>query len=236
MKTELQQLIDECEAEADLLQRELNKCLDDFDYKGAYKFQKCLGLVKSKLGVLRQLENPYAVSLKKKQREIDFLIKHTTDLKQKYPHYYAESLEAKYLLKWKALDAARAELESKPMPFHVDGEVLINMFESMAANDIQRFTLALERPNTHICFSKQDSGLKIAVKVAVDEDSRVDLFRNKWSGLKGMGFTPTEDGAVLMLSAFDQTIIPSILEILSRLLYDVLGMAGGKKARIWMDD
>lgn len=233
MKTELQLIIAELEAEAALLQKELDQCLSqDKDFKAAHKFQKCLGLVKSKLGVLRQLENPYAVSLKKTQREIDLLTRHMADLKQKYPHYYAESFEAKYLLKWKALELARADLESKPMPFHVDGEVLFNTFESMAANGIQHFTLALENPNTHIYFSKKDSGLKIEVRVAADENSRLDLFGNKRNGLSGMGFVRTEDGAVLMLPNFDHTIIPSILQILSRLLYDVLGMAGGKKVKV----
>lgn len=236
MKTELQQLITEWQAEADLLQKELNKCLEDYDYKGAHKFQKCLGLVKSKLSVLTQLENPYAVNIKKLEGEIKRLKIHITDLKYRFPFAFDKDQEVRYQLKLNALEACKRELESKPLPFHVDSEVLYCTFESMAANDIQQFTLALERPNTHIFFSKQDSGLKIAISVVNNEDGILDLFRDKRNGLRGMGFTRTAEGPVLMLDNFDLDQIPRVIEILARLVYDVLGVAGGRKAWIIIKD
>ncbi|MBK8850281.1 MAG: hypothetical protein IPN73_08990 [Saprospiraceae bacterium] len=233
MKSELQMLIAELEAEAELLQKELDQCLtDDKNYKAAHRFQKCLGLVNTKLKVLRHLENTNIEKGKELEWKIETLKNLMAELKQQFPTAFSQEMEIKYQNKINALEAYKQEYENKPLPFHMDGEVLYTLLGRLASNEIKKFTLQLEKYDAHIYFSKVNGELRIEVSTAEYYLGPVNLFQNKWNGLAGMGFTPTEEGALLLFPFFDQTMIPSILEILSRLLYDVLGAQGGNTAKI----
>lgn len=237
MKTELQLLIAELEAEAELLQKELDQCLtDDKYYKGAHRFQKCLGLVNNKLRVLRHLENPNAEKGKELEWKIETFKNLMAELKQQFPIAYSQEMEVKYQHKIKALEAYKQELENKPLPFHIDGEILYTLLDRLACNEIQKFTLQLEIYNTHIYFSKVHNSLRIEVRTAQFYHGQFNLFQDKRNGLRGMGFTPTEDGAMFILKNFDREKIYLVIENLSRLHYDVLAVYGGKTARVWVGE
>ncbi|MBL0082998.1 MAG: hypothetical protein IPP37_11455 [Saprospiraceae bacterium] len=233
MKSELQLLIAELEAEAELLQKELDQCLaDDKNYKAAHRFQKCLGLVNTKLKVLRHLENTNIEKGKELEWQIETLKNLMAEFKQQFPTAFSQEMEIKYQNKIKALEAYKQEHENKLLPFHMDGEILYTLLGRLAGNEIKKFTLQLEKYDAQIYFTKVSGELRIEVSTAKYDLGPVNLCQKKWSGLAGMGFTPTEEGALLLFPFFDQTMIPSILEILSRLLYDVLGAQGGNTAKI----
>ena len=124
MKSELQLLIAELEAEAELLQKELDQCLaDDKNYKAAHKFQKSLGLVNTKLQVLRHLENTNVEKGKELEWKIEALKNQMAELKQQFPTAFSQEMEIKYQHKINALEAYKQEYENKPLPFHMDGEI-----------------------------------------------------------------------------------------------------------------
>lgn len=229
MKSELQLLIAELETEAKLLQKELDLCLmDDNNYKGAHWFQKCLRLVNTKLRELRQLENSNVEKGKELEWKIKALKIHTAELKEQFPIAFNQEMEIKYQHKIKALEAYKKELENKPQPFHVDGEVLYNLLNQLVGNKLQKVTIQLDKYRSHIYLTSLNGGLQIEVCTKDFDDKPVSLFRDKWSDLAGLDFVRTTGGASFNIPDFDQTKIPFIIEILARVVYDVLRVKAGE--------
>ena len=236
MKSEIQLLIAELEAEAELLQKELDLCLmDDNNYKGAHWFQKCLGLVKTKLRVLRQLENSNVEKGKELEWKIKALKIHTAELKRQFPAAFNQEMEIKYQHKIKALETYKQEIEKLPRPFHIDGEVLFTLLGRLADNKIHMVTIQLEKYRSHIYLTRLNVGLQIEVCTKDFDDKPVSLFRVKWSDLAGLDFVRTTGGASLQIPDFDHTMIDSVIEIISRLFYDVLHVRAGEQAKIVVD-
>jgi len=156
-------------------------------------------------------------------------------LKQQFPTVFNEMMEIKYQHKIKALETYKQELENLPRPFHIDGEVLFTLLGRLADNKIHMVTIQLEKYRSHIYLTKLNVGLQIEVITKDYDNEPVNLFRKKGRGLAGLDFVRTTEGASLQIPDFDHTMIDSVIEIMSRLFYDVLHVKAGEQAKILVD-
>lgn len=230
MKSELQILIDELQKEHDLLEKEMNSCVKEMDYLGAEAYKTPFVYTKEKLRVLRHLEN----SNFDKINSLKHRIKHTKGITKE--DFSSEIFIKRIKSRLPEYEKELKQLESIKNNFHQDKDELIICLEKIDSGELNSFDLEIEDGYICIKIFKENGGIKIVIqmKASRKEPLRRITTPQGRSELKKMSFDITEESANLWIDKFDKTKIPFVMEILSRIAYDVFRLYrdGNKIAKI----
>lgn len=223
MKSDLQLLIEEFQREYDLLEFEMNKCIKDQDFLGAERFKKSFIYTKDKLRILKNLENPNRYKINSLKQRIEYLKKQL----RKKEH-------SEFLLSVINRDLAKSEnellkLEATKLPLFYDKDELLACLEKMNKGELKKVELEIEEGYFIIEILKIDNDITLNLKA---EKIRHWTSNQGMSEMKKMGFSIAEEEANLKIDNFDKTKISFIMEILSRLVYDVLGLFKDRNKKV----
>jgi hypothetical protein len=228
MKSDLHILIEELQREHDYLEEELNTCLKEWDFKGAEAFKEPLFYTREKLRILKNLENPdfdSIVSLRGKIERLrdyegtDEIAKFATQrMKDRIPEYEKELLK----------------LENNEKKIHDDSDELIICLEKVLAKKISQFDIAVEDEGIVFEISKKERILKIEIRRSDNYTLDYTTTKNGLTKLKTMGFQINEMNAIKEIRDFQEKKILSLIELLSRIAFEVFRLYGNKEAKIKM--
>jgi len=220
MKTNLEILIDELQAECDLLQEELNFCIYDSDFEGAHAFNKSLNYTRNQLQIIRNIENPNWTKIEEYKRRIQQLEK----LKEDSPFY---KMMIKRLPEYQvSLDEL---LAIPPKKYALEGEQIPASLEALLKGEIRKITLQMNDDNAEIHFKLIEKILNLHLII----QSKFADKNRRYAILKNMGFEIEQDNNMSMqIADFNSSKISNVLEILALIIYDVLGLSGNEKAQI----
>lgn len=215
MKSDLQILIDELQKEFDLLEKEMNACIKEMDFLGAEAFRKAFVYTQNKLRILRHLENSnfdkinslkHKIKYIKELRLENFNSEYVIEIMKKQIPEYEKELE---------------ELENKERNIHLDKDELIVFLEKIDTGELTNFEIEMEKGYIILKVFREKNGIGLQLKTSDNKSLRYATTSYGFSEVKKMGFEITEEDANLSIDKFDKTKIPFVMEILSRLVYDV---------------
>lgn len=219
MKTNLEILIDELQAECDLLQEELNFCIYDSDFEGAHAFNKSLNYTRNQLRIARNIQNPNWAKIEHYKQGIQQLEK----LKEDTPFY---KMMIKRLPEYQAsLDEL---LAIQPKKYALEGEQIPASLEALLKGEIRKITLQMNDDNAEIHFKLTEKILNLQLVI----HSKFADKNRRYAILKNIGFEIQGDNMSIQIPYFDHSKISDVLEILARIIYDVLDWSGNEKAQI----
>ena len=232
MKSDLQILIDEVQKEHDFLEGEMNSCVRDLDFLGAEAFRKIFFLKKEELRMVKNLDNPNHGEIQNLKRILKKLSKPESEdeflksLKKRWGAKIQESKNKDEILKSliKRRKANIQEYESKLLKLesavrkpYQDSEELMIGLEHIFSNKINRLEIIVEEEEVMILILKQKKSLMIEIK-ATDKHF---WNRSKLATLKRIGFEVNEENVFQKNKELEKTDIPQVLEILSRVFFEV---------------
>ncbi|MEM6843752.1 MAG: hypothetical protein AAF632_16110 [Bacteroidota bacterium] len=220
MKKDIQLLIEEMQNEHDRLEREMRDCVEMGFFQEAAVFQQSLFYTNQKLRALKNIEHPNNDQISELKRRID----RNDELKSKISpsawstHFEREAVKDKQEL---------IELEGLSAKPQLDSDELIRCLEDLLADEIVYFCLEFDKGDAKIEVTRKGEGLQLHLE-SIDGELMGDFmsFRGK-SELGKIGFTVSEQSATLQLQAKPKEIL-TIVEILSRVTFDVLGLYVGR--------
>ncbi len=220
MKTNLEILIDELQAECDLLQEELNFCIYDSDFEGAHAFNKSLIYTRNQLRIAKNIQNPNWAKIEEHRRRIQQLEKLKEDTRfykmmiQRLPEYQA------------SLDELLAIPAKK---YALEGEEIAASLEKLLMGEVTKVNLQISgNHDVEIRFKLNN---KILYLQLITNINFADKTRRS-AILKSIGFEIQQDNISMQILDFEQFRISDIIEILAQIIYDVLGFRGNEKAKI----
>lgn len=197
MNLELLTLIDELQKEVDFLEKEMKRCAAEYDFVGAEAFRVPFFRTRSKLRVLKNLENPNYDQMLYLRSRIAWNEKKTID----------DSLSSTYLEMTKDLIAESktelSKLEKIKIRNHIDTDELIKCIEKVLSSVISRFTLIFSKKNVEIIVFKEEVGLKIKLSMTNDRALTNNLQFGGLQKLKRIGFEVFEQHAILKVVEAD---------------------------------
>ncbi len=226
MKNELQLLIEELQNEHDLLENEVNLCIEGRDFIGAEAFNKSLVHTKQNLSILKNLENPNFDKI----RSLKNSIKYYDGLKitDEFPSYFVERAKAKI----PALEKELEQLEKRKIEDRNDNDKIIECLEQLVSGVLSYFEIHFADKKLKIRFEKLHDSLNIYLQATHLSNFYKNILDIKHAELKQIGFVLEESGARLEIESFGQHKILDIMETLSRIIYDVFRLYGTKQAEI----
>lgn len=226
MKTNLQALIEILQSEHDYLEREMNDCLKEMDFKGAEAFSRPLLLTRAKLKILQNLHNPNTERINKIESNIRFLraLEHQNENKRPGDRYLDEKIEA--------LEAELKKLNRQKPEFRLDGEELLTCIEKLIKGELKSFTLEFEEKDYFLQVEKIQSEIKISL-VGINSNN-IETLTGTYGleQLSNMGFTLQDDNCSTRIKQKDAEDSLIVLEFLSRIIYDVCKLYGDKRMTI----
>jgi hypothetical protein len=232
MQNDLQLLISELQQEADLLQHELTKCLEDTDYDGAKWYQKVLGYTLEKLRILRALEQPNydtITDLKEMITRMKNLDIEKSDPTNAHIHKIVNDRQIH------SFEEKLNQLERRVRKYQLDSDQIAGCIEDLLARRIE--TLSIELPQTTATINLRLTGEMCLIElVGLDNENYHIRIRHRGPGdLKRMGFEFTKHKAIKRIDNFTGGDIPNVLQLLARIMFDVFGLYGDQMAILRVD-
>lgn len=226
MKNELQNLIEELQKEHDYLESELNHCLEGWDFEGAATFKEPLLYTKEKLRILQNLNNSNfdkIVNLRgrikwfKELEGKDDLSKFRFQrIKEKIPEYKREL----------------SHLENKKKRFQYDTDELTICLKKIIQKEIRKIELKIDTKEIIFELWKEESNLKIKISRSDKHELDYTITSNGINELKKMGFFLSKENAIKEIKQFTESKIHQIIELLSRIIFEVLRLYGDRNGQI----
>lgn len=226
MKNEHQILIEELQREHDYLENELNTCIKEWDFEGAEAFKVPLFYTREKLQILKNLDNPDHDNIVELREKIERLKNHET--KDEFLQFAIQRMKNKIPEYEKEL----SNLENKKRRFHYDSDELIICFEKIINKEIEEFEIEIEENGIAFEISIKESKLKIEIRGTDKHTLEYKTTKMGLIELKKMGFLVMETNATIEIEEFEEKKILSVIELLSRIAYDVFRLYGNKKGNI----
>lgn len=225
MNSDLDQLIEELQKEKIYLEGELDQCMKEWDFIRARAFSIALSYTREKLKVLRNLENPNYDRILSLIRRIEDL----KSLRQKEPdNPFIDHLISKLPLYEKELEDLLRQKKNR----QVDTDVIIDCLEQITNEEIKRFCIQFDHEGIGIEIESYSTTLQLLLKRIDSQSLNYAITQGGMNELIKMGFQTTDEHAILFISDFGKNKIPSTLTLISRIIYDVLALYGGRKAKI----
>ena len=226
MKNELQILVEEIQREHDYLEKEMNTCIKESDFQGADAFHNSLIYTKQKLRILKNLENPNFDKINGLKRRIEYF--KSIEVENELFKSSIERMKASI----PALETELRSLEQTKPIFKNDSDELIIYLEKLLSGDLTFFELEIKENKLSIQINKNDNTLEIILSSLKNTQIKQHFIRYGVSELNNIGFTINESNAILRIEDFETSKIKEVIEILSRITFDILRLYGNQRAKI----
>lgn len=226
MINELQILIEVLQSEHDYLENELKACINEWDFEGAEAFKKPLFYTREKLRILKNLDNPDYDKILDLRNKIERLKNY--EAKDEFTKFAIQITKDKI----PEYENELSNLENKERQFYYNSDELIICLERIINKEISEFELEVNNEGVVFHISNWNSNLKIEIRWTDKSSLDYKTGRMGITELKGMGFLVTEKNAVKKFENFEGDKILSIIELLSRVAYEVFGLYGNKEGKI----
>jgi hypothetical protein len=226
MKNDLQILIDILQEECDTLEKEIEECVHFRDFQGAYGYQQALIYTREKLRTLKHLDEPHFEEIERLRESLDRYRK----FNQITPRQGWDMGSMDDIIRENEQELEK--LEKLNQRWITDSDELIACQEKLLIGEIKQFDLSLTDSKAYIRFSKQDTQLLIRLRMWEDLPLVDHLHFGASQALKQMGFLVDESEAIYTFEPYDASSVQPVMQLLSRILMDVLKLYGGKRAQI----
>ncbi len=219
-------MIETLESEINFLNQELQFCNETEDYKGADTYSQIRSRVRRKLRILKNLENPHFEQINLIEHKIIQLDK----LKDRFPEANLQSLETLNL----KISLLKKELENlnADKPTFIDGDELIITLEKLINSEIDKFIFELKENEISLNFNNISKGLEIRIFCKTPHGLKFYSGPSGVVKLKQMGFILSEGQWTKVFTSFTHKSILELLELLSRITFDVFHLFGRKEGKI----
>lgn len=224
MKTNLQILMAELQNECSFLKEKMNDCVKDLDFKGAEAFRKPFFYTQEKLRTLKNIDDSNYGMISELKRRIAYFKK--IDVTPGLNEMEYEQVKEEISKATKRLN----DIIGEDVKFRVDTDEIIACLENIALRKLNSFDLEFKERNFKISVQQKKFSLSFLLKTLNAQPLDHSMPETKIVELKKIGFDVHQSDAFLELKKFNASKILTALEILSRIVYDVLELYGEKEA------
>jgi len=225
MKNDLQLLIETLQQEKDYLETEMNSCIEEWDFEGAEAFKAPLIRTQEKLTLLKNLSNP---DFEKISRLKNVLKQSENWLKLEEQPHWIQNIKNR-------VEKAQNEierLEAIPQKSYEDNDQIYWCLEGLHTKWLKSFELIIEDTRIHVDRSSENT-LQIIIS-RTDRGKLDHAIGTKINKLEQMGFQLTELEAITTFTPFNRESFPKLIELLARVVFEVLGFFDNANAQILM--
>lgn len=227
MKSNLRLLLDHLHAEYELLERELNECIQYRDFKGAEAYEKALSYTRSRLQVLQNLDNPLYDNISDLQSRIERLQKPEVVTASPNPS------ESTMFMLNHMLEISKSELAKMQAINHQsspdDDELLLHL-EALLTRTLPFFELYSDP--VMIIFATTKDQLEITINGLNHHSISPSTKQQYIRELRSMNFEIMHSSAILQIGQPDISALSYIHQLIARIIYDVFRLYGNKEASI----
>jgi len=226
MKNDLQMLIELLQEECNSLENEIEECVRFRDFEGAHGYQQALMHTREKLRTLRYLDQPHFEEIERLRESLDRYrrLNQTTPGQGWYMGSMNEIIQEN--------EQELKRLEKLNRRWITDSDELISCQERLLSGEIQKFFLHIPDVKADISFTKKDDQLLIRLGLWEGLQIADHLPYGAAPALKQMGFLVDESEATYTFRPYGSSSVQAVMQLLSRMLLDVLKLYGGKQAQI----
>ncbi len=221
MKSNLQILIEHLEGEQDLLEKEIQNCIKASDFLSAATFQEPLFYIRRKLKIFKNLENSNYDRIVALRNKIEYLEKLDEN------DFFSKKGIKKMKLKIPKYEEELRQLENEKNININDNDHIITGLYKIVLKEIKQFEIEVGDYEIQIALYNF-SALKISLQRQDMQSLNYVIPKERLSKLMRLGFTIDGYIASKSLLNFETPKILSIMNLLSRLFYDVLNYYGNK--------
>lgn len=226
MKNDLQILIDTLQEECDALENEIEECVRFRDFQSAHGYQQALMHTREQLRTLRHLDQPYFENIERLKESLDRYRK----FNQMTPRQGWDMGSMDDIIRENEQELEK--LEKLNQRWITDSDELIGCQEKLLSGEIQQFYLHLPDSKTDVVFTKKDDQLIIRLSMWENILIADHLPYGAALALNQMGFLIGESEATYTFSPYKASSVQAVMQLLSRILLDVLKLYGGRQAQI----
>ena len=217
----IDEIIQQLQKEKEYLEEQLKINADQSFFEEAELFRKSLLYKNEKIRILQNLKD---FNFDKKQYLKSRIDRNKVNL-QEEKNEEAITMTKEELTR---LEDELRNLESINSTNHKDSDLLIFLLEKLLRGKLKNVELLIADKSITINIKKR-SGIEITIIARDNKDLSGFLSRRAKRELKKMGFRKVGLQAELVIQRIDSQIILTILEKLSRLVYDVFHYYGNRK-------
>jgi len=220
MTNNLQLLIEELQKEQDALTHELEECIRNHFFEEAEAFEQALTHTQMKLRLLKNLEHPQFDQLEAIKRRISYMVQ----LLEKNPTPFTRSYAEQELARDRQQLAELEQLAFRPTE---DSDKVIKCLEDMAKGKMSCFSLQFDQLRVILRVERRGSDVEISLR-----ETKQHPLEDFFSGIRElsrMGLITDGAMAMLTIEKFGPAKVLPTLEVLSRIIFDGLGLYGGRR-------
>lgn len=221
MKTDLDLLIESYQFELDNLRKQLDLCLKEHDYEGAYYLNEAINFTSSKLATFEQIKDPDDFRKRSRKNIIKFQKEKLS--KEKDPVWKKIQLQT-----IRALEKELKTLDDKKEQFREDGTFILDSLFELLNGTISILQLKYHN-ELNLEFSLTGKN-NIQLKLVSNEN--LNQYLRHYKDLQyflNMSFNLEKDYHTMTYEINKETDLLKILEILSVLFFDFIHFEKGHK-------
>jgi hypothetical protein len=234
MKTDLEILIEHLQSEYDYLKSSMDECIAEWDFDGAKAFRESVIFTKSKLNVLKCLENPNFKKINQISEMISRMEKSLTDRKfemdyldeqtrQRMEEHFNQSTKNR-IIEYKTELEKLKSIEPKQ---RIDDDKILELLECLEQNKISavEFEIIKDKIFLHLKVNNEQCELKFRTRENVKIEDY--LIKSTKSILWNLGFN--SETYKKQISNFNKLNKIKVLEELAIIYFEVFGIFGEER-------
>ncbi len=223
MKPELQTLLESWQQELDFLQEQLQSSVAEGGFLAAEAYREALTHTREQLRVLQNLKNPNHDKIDSLRKHIDWM-KNIAGPNQH--HLISEHT--------KAYESQLTQLQAETPAPRPQTKRLNACLEQLLSGHLHRFELEFEHEYLRFEFFKTDQGLRLNLVQTRGQALHLHTDAGGRAELKNMGFELQETRAAIRLEPHPTA--EEVQQLLSRIIFGIFRLYGGKKAVLRLPD
>lgn len=231
MKTDLQILIEHLQSEYDYLKSSMDECIAEWDFDSAKAFLKPVIYTRTKLNILKCLENPNFNKINRLSSKITSMEKNLTDRKFEMEYldiHTRQRMEAHFNEFTKnRIKESKTELDNlksiDPKP-RMDDDKILELLEALERNEINEVEFEIKKDKIFLILRVRNDHGELQFRSAENENIEIYLLQHTISVLRKLGFnTETFKKEIPNFRELDKI---KVIEELAIIYFEVFGIFG----------
>jgi len=234
MKTDLEILIEHLQSEYDYLKSSMDECIAEWDFDGAKAFREPVIFTRSKLNILKCLENPnfnkinqlsgmisrMEKSLTDRKFEMDYLDKQTG---QRMEEHFNQSTKNRII----GYKTELEKLKSIEPKKRIDDDKILELLEGLEQNRISAVEFEIKKDKIFLLLTVNNEQCELEFRTPENVKIEHYLVKSTKSILRKLGFN--SETYKKQISNFSKLDKIKVLEELAIIYFEVFGIFGEER-------